>query len=68
MSPQEYKLISASTPEELNKLVNELIAKGFMLYGAPLIGFNTEKPYCQAVVTPIKLSKIKYRKNIPILP
>ena len=51
MSPQEYKLISASTPEELNKLVNEHLAKGWMVFGSPLVTSYSGSTFSQAVIT-----------------
>ena len=50
MSPQEYKLISASSPEELNKLVNEHLVKGWMLFGTPTVSNADHMScFCQAI-------------------
>lgn len=55
-----YKLLSSDTPKDLNKQVNEMLAKGWELYGYPIVK-NTVwgapdgtdcliREYCQAVI------------------
>ena len=50
MSPQEYKLISACSPQKLNKLVNEHLVKGWMLFGTPtVLNADHVSYFCQAI-------------------
>jgi len=48
--PKEYVLICESGEEVLNQKVNSYLAKGWYIYGNPIIAGNGMDQVCQAVV------------------